>query len=205
MPLRKTVIRAGSSELAGLVEPGPAKGDVIGLPLARRAGGVGQRGILAINRADLAVGVGVGLVRIEHLKLELAHQEDPAVAPVLADAHRRIGRSPLDVQLNVPELTLRLDRPGPRNDLEDAILHAPSRRAPFRRLPGVQACSIEQNYCVLRRRSRGGCRSSRRLDHRRTGTVDVMLLPAEGFRLITITGRSRRQNAQEPGHDDRDE
>ena len=37
MPLWNTVIRAGSTQLAGGVEPGAAEGDVVGLPLAGRA------------------------------------------------------------------------------------------------------------------------------------------------------------------------
>ena len=78
-------------ELAGPVEPGAAEGDVIGLPFPGRARGVEEGGILAIDRPRLTVGVGVGLVGIQHLDLELTHQEDAAVAAVLALAVGRIG------------------------------------------------------------------------------------------------------------------
>ena len=56
-------------QLAVGVEPRAAKGDVIGLPFAGRARGVGERGILAVNGPGLAVGIGIGLVRIDDLQL----------------------------------------------------------------------------------------------------------------------------------------
>ena len=77
-------------ELARGVEPGAAEGDVVGLPLAGRPRGVEQGRVLAVDRPRLAVGVGVGPVGVEHLDLELAHQEDAAVAAVLAHA---VGRA----------------------------------------------------------------------------------------------------------------
>ena len=88
-------------QLAGGVEPGAAEGDVVRLPLAGRARGVEQGRILAVDRAGLAVGVGVGLVRVQHLDLELAHQEDAAVAAILALTLGRARRGPLDVELDV--------------------------------------------------------------------------------------------------------
>ena len=108
-------------ELAALVEPGAAKGDVVGLPLAGGPRGVGQRRILAVNGAGLAVGVGIGLVRVEDLHLKLAHQENAAVAAILALAGRRVGRGPLDMQLHVAEFRLGLDRAGSRGDFHDTI------------------------------------------------------------------------------------
>ena len=56
-------------QLAVLVEAGAAKGDVIRLPLAGRSRGVGERRILAVDGPGLAVGVGIGLVRVEDLQL----------------------------------------------------------------------------------------------------------------------------------------
>ena len=144
-------------ELAGRVEPGAAEGDVVGLPLAGRARGVEQGRILAVDRPRLAVGVGLGLVGVEHLDLELAHQEDAAVAAVLAHAGGRVGRGPLDVELDVAELPLRLDRPGPRHRLQVAVGHLPPRGPALGRLPRVEARPVEQDDRILRRlrRDRG--------------------------------------------------
>ena len=65
---------------------------------------------------------------------------------------RRVGRGPLDVELDVAERRLRLDRPGPR----DASRGTPSatfqrRRPALGRLPGVEARAVEQDDRVRRR------------------------------------------------------
>src|ERR1017187_2361551 len=93
-------------ELAVLVKAGPAKGDIVGLPLARGARGVAKRRKLAVNGPGLAVGVGLGLVRVEDLQLKTAHQENAAVTAILALAAGRAGRRPLNMQLNIPEFGL---------------------------------------------------------------------------------------------------
>src|SRR5262245_3682020 len=61
--------------------------DVVGLPFAGFATGVDQRRVLFINRAGLSVGIGLVVVRIEHLKFVTALQEDATVSAPLAFAH----------------------------------------------------------------------------------------------------------------------
>ena len=150
-------MRAGFGELAVLVEAGPAKGDVVGLPLSGRARGVGERRILAVNGPGLAVGVGIGLVGIEDLQLEQAHEENAAVAAILALAAGRVGRGPLDMQLNIPEFGLGLDRSGSRGDFHEPVRHLPPCRAALGGLPGVEVRSIEQDDGILRRRAAAEC------------------------------------------------
>ena len=83
---------------------GGAKDDVVGLPFARLATGVDQRGAVAVERAALAVGIGLVLVAVQDLDLVAAHQIDAAIAPALAAAFDGGGRRPLDVHLAVREL-----------------------------------------------------------------------------------------------------
>ena len=64
-------------QLAVVIEPGTAKGDVIGLPLARGPRRVGERRILAVKGAGLAVGVGVGMVRVDDLNFKLPMRKMP--------------------------------------------------------------------------------------------------------------------------------
>ena len=70
-------------ELLGRVE-----NDVVGLPLAGLAAGVDQRGVVAVERAALAVRIGLVVITIEHLDFIAAHQIDAAVAAALALALR---------------------------------------------------------------------------------------------------------------------
>src|SRR5208337_4442321 len=162
-------------QLAAAVVPRPAKGDVKSLPLARWPCGVEQRRILPVNGARHAIGVGVRFVGIEHLDLELAHEEDAAVAAILACADRRSGRGPLDVKLKIAETRLRLDWSCPRRDLEDSVLQQPASRPALGRFPGAQAGSIEQDDRVPRR----GARGTGRVGDRRLGPVHVVLPPSQ--------------------------
>ena len=199
MPLKKDRQAGRLQELARVVKPRPAKGDIIALPLAGRPGGVEQRWILPVNGPDLAVGVGVGLVRIDDLDLELAHQKDAAVASILALADRRSGHCPLDVQLNIAELRLCLDGPSTRNDFQVPILHHPARGPALRGLPGIQFRSVKQYDRVLRGHGRRRTRS-RGLDNRWPGAVYVMLPPAR--RGGQVTDPASRHAADQPGCQD---
>jgi len=147
-------------------------------PAIRRAGARAfeQGRILAVDRPRLAVGIGVGAIGIEHLDLELAHQEDAAVAAVLALTNGRIRGGPLDVELDVAELSLRHDRPGPRRRLEDAAGHLPAGGPAARRLPSVEVRPVEQDDGIPRRLRRD--RAPGGLDHRRPRAPDVVLPPA---------------------------
>src|SRR5258708_36220078 len=88
-------------ELAVGGEARPVPNDVVRLPLARTPAGIHQRRRLRIDSAGLAVGVGLVVERIEDLQLVFAHEVDAAVAPALVLVMRRIGLSPLDMQMAV--------------------------------------------------------------------------------------------------------
>src|SRR6267143_1339032 len=103
--------------------------DVVRLPLAWRPRGIDERGILAVDRACLAVGIGVVLIGIEHLELVYPHQEDAAVAALLPFALHGGRRGPLDVQLHVAEAAGRDEHAGAGLYLDVAIPHGPFRGA----------------------------------------------------------------------------
>ena len=86
----------GLEQIAGIVKARTAERGVERLPLPGRARGVKERRVLAIDRSGLSVGVSIGPVGIEDLQLVKAHEEDAAIAAVLAlagggegDAHSR--------------------------------------------------------------------------------------------------------------------
>src|SRR5439155_19986067 len=109
---------------AGRRESRSREDDVVALPGAGLARRVHERWILAVHRRGLAVGVRRVVVAVEHLNLELAEQEDAAVAASLTVPLHLARRRELHVQLTVGELGLRaqhslaglehpvLDRPG---------------------------------------------------------------------------------------------
>ena len=81
--------------------------------------------------------------------IQNAYYERPAI---LALADGRVGRRPFDMQLDIPESSLGLDRAGPRRDLHEPVAHFPPRRRSLGGPPGVEARSIEQNDGILGRR-----------------------------------------------------
>ena len=97
---------AGVASLPSSLNRGAVEDDVVGLPLARRARGVDQRRVLAVDRAAPAVGVGRVLIAVEDLDLVAAEEEDAAVAAALAVAFDVLGRGELEVELEVAELVL---------------------------------------------------------------------------------------------------
>ncbi len=78
-------------ELAVLVKAGPAKGDVVGLPLSRGARGVAKRRILAVNRPGLAIGVGIGLVQVDDLQLKSPMRKMPLLPQCSHGPYRQAG------------------------------------------------------------------------------------------------------------------
>src|SRR5262245_367201 len=99
--------------------------DVVGLPFAGFAAGVDQRRVLFVNRAGLAVEVGLVIVRIEHLDFVAPLQEDSAVSTPLAFANDLGRRGPFDVQLDVVKFPLGSDGAGSANDDHRAVLYIP--------------------------------------------------------------------------------
>ncbi len=97
-------------QLSVLVEARPVEDDVVGLPLAGLAAGVDERRVLAVERRPSTVGIGLVVVAVEDLDLVDVHQEDAAVAPVLAFALDHGRGRPLDMELAVAEPLLRPDR-----------------------------------------------------------------------------------------------
>src|SRR5579859_3394696 len=78
--------------------------NVIGLPLARFAAGVDQRGGDTVKSSGLAVGIGFVLIGIQHLNLIPALQVNAAIASALALTFDFTRRSPLNLQLNSAKL-----------------------------------------------------------------------------------------------------
>src|SRR5438876_4525934 len=111
----------GASEFAGCVKARAMPDDVVGLPLAGCASSVHQRRILAIYRGDLAVGVSLAVVRIEHLNFVEAHEEDAAVAAVLVFALGRIGLTKFDVKLAIAKTVLGADVAGLGGNFKVAV------------------------------------------------------------------------------------
>src|SRR4051794_34503895 len=72
---------------------------VVGLPFAGFPGGVHQWRPPTVDRSRLTVRVGLVIPRIEYLHLVPAHQENTAVAAILAFAFNHRRRRPLDVKL----------------------------------------------------------------------------------------------------------
>ena len=92
------------------VEARRVKHDVIHLPFSGRTARVDERRELSIDRRGLSVGIGDVLVRIEHLALVVAHEDDAAVATLLSLALRWRRCAPFDMKLHVAERASRLDR-----------------------------------------------------------------------------------------------
>src|SRR5437588_11791296 len=92
---------SGAQQLSILIEARPVENNVVRLPLARRARGVNQRRILAVNRSRLAICIRFVFVRIQDLNLIDTHQKDATVATLLTLAFGRSGFCELDVQLAI--------------------------------------------------------------------------------------------------------
>ena len=92
--------------------------DVVGLPFAGFAGGIGERDALLVDAAGLAVDVGLVVVGVEDLQFVAGvagaggGEEDAAVAAGLIGAGDVLGDSPLDVELVVLEGALGFDVAG---------------------------------------------------------------------------------------------
>src|SRR5277367_2599810 len=100
--------------------------DVVSLPLARRARGVDQRRILAINSGGASVRVGPVIVGIEHLDFVTSHAEkDAAVSTALSIAVRRGWGGPFDMKLAVPEVLQGADVPAASHAFHVTVAHDP--------------------------------------------------------------------------------
>src|SRR5256885_2108416 len=133
--------------------------DVIRLPLARWPSRVDERRVLAVNGAGLPVGIGVVLVRIEHLEFVDPHQEDATIPALLPFALGRRWCGPLDVQLHVAESTTRDQHPRAWVHFYVAVSDDPFRSRAVFSLPLSEAIAIKQHDRVGRRRCRRCLRS----------------------------------------------
>src|SRR5581483_6023032 len=124
--------------------------DVVRLPLPRRAHRIDQRRVLSVKSPRLAVGVGVGLVAVQHLHLVAAHDLHATVAAALAGAAGRRRRGPLDVKLAVAERLLRHNVAGLGADDQLAVLHFPARLAALGALPLREVLAVEEDDGVGR-------------------------------------------------------
>src|SRR6266513_4567301 len=117
--------------------------DVVLLPLPWSPCWIHERRILTVDRSRLPIGIGVVLVRIEHLQLIYPHQEDSTVPALLAFAFHHRRRGPLDVQLHVAKTARRLDHAGARLYFHVAVLHGPLGRGAVLRPPLRQVFPVE--------------------------------------------------------------
>src|SRR5579859_1990398 len=124
--------------------------DVVGLPLTRLAGGVDQRGVLAVDRSGLAVEVGFVLIRVEDLQFVPSLQNNSAVAPALAFTAHCSRSRPLDMQLAIPEGFPGTDAAGPVDSCH-SVLDLPAGLAPAFALPLRQITAIKKDDGVGRR------------------------------------------------------
>src|ERR1700728_4376881 len=127
------------------------KQDVVSLPEARCAGCVHERRELPIDGARLAIGVGLILVRIQHLHLVAVVQEHAAVAAILVLAVRRRGLGELHVQLAVSEALARIELTCSGRHLQVTRAEFPFRGAPVFLSPLREVPSIEKQHGVKRR------------------------------------------------------
>ena len=131
-------------------EPWTVEDDVVGLPLARRTCGIHQRRILAIDRAGLAVRVGLVPVGLQHLNFVQRVQIHAAVARLLIAAMGRVRGSPLDVQLAISERLLGDDVAGAGGDLEVAVAQFPGDGLSVVLLPGGKVPAVEELHGIGR-------------------------------------------------------
>ena len=156
--------RAGEHFLA-VFPDGRVEHDVVRLPLAGAAAGVDERRVLPVDGGGLPVGVvrvgvgglgGVGLVGVQHLELEVVHQEHARVAAALADAFDLDGRGPFHVELEVAAvLRLRADVARALDGLQRAVRELPLGRLHLHRAPVGERLlgAVEEDDRVARRQA----------------------------------------------------
>ena len=121
------------------IESRGSKEHVVGLPFAGLAAGIHDRRLLLVDRATLAIEVGLIDERVEDLQFIATHEMDAAVTATLTGAFDLGGRCEFEMQLAIAEALLRGDRVLGRRDFtvgDDPILAA---------LPSVHIRSAEQN------------------------------------------------------------
>src|SRR5258706_1520794 len=170
---------SGAKQLSVFIKTRPVEDDVVGLPLAGRTRSVHQWRVLAIDRASLAVRIGLALVRVQDLSLVESLQEDAAVSAVLVLALCGKGLGKLHVQLAIAKSFARVDVPRLWHDFEITVLHFPLRRAAVLVRPFGKILAVEKNYCIRRRTPRrilrAGCPG---IDHRRYWPTGIVNFPS---------------------------
>ncbi len=159
----------------GLVED-----DVIGLKLASFTAGIDQRRRLAIDRTRLSIGIGLIVITVKDLYFMLAHEEDAAVAASLSLTLPCGRRSPLDVELAIPEGLLGADFA--LGDLHGAVHEFPrARTLVLGHAPRIQVRAVKEDDGI------GGRLARFSLNHLRPRAVHVMNAPRmRVIRRVTI-------------------
>ncbi len=94
----------GPLDVAISLETGGVENDLVGIPFTGFAHGIGQRGRLFVDRARLAVEVGLILERVKNLNFIESQQVTATVAAALSFSANFGGCRPFEVQLDVPEV-----------------------------------------------------------------------------------------------------
>jgi len=141
----------GLQQFAAGIEARAVEDDVVPLPLAGWTRGIDERGVLAVNGARLAVGVGFVFVGIEDLNFVGVHQVDAAVAAFLALTARRRGFHKFDVKLAIAEGVLRVNVVSVGDDFGVAVFDFPIGGGAVFGDPFVESLAIEKDDGVGRR------------------------------------------------------
>ncbi len=128
---------------------GTFKDDVIGLPFARLFNGVAKGRVLPVHCPALAVCIALVVVGIEELDFIVPEDDQATVAATLAVPFDFGRGGEFQVELEVPEILLGLDRPGLGCDFHEIADDFPFDGLPWLCvLPAIQTCAVEEDRGV---------------------------------------------------------
>ena len=191
----------GRFQGAVLIEDGGSPGDVVGLPFARLAVGVGQWNGLLVDAAGLSVHISFVVVVVEHLQFVAGiagagrGKNDSAVAAGLAGAGHVLGNSPFDMKLIVLKAALGLDVAGIFADGDDAGGDGPLRGsgAILGRDPLIEILAVEEHNRVG---GRGSTRSAGGYDFG-LGLPDLRVFGLGSGGLLSKCGHGERHEKKQ--------
>lgn len=146
---------AGAGALPVVVEAWGGEDDVVGIPLAGRAHGVYEGGVLLVYGARLAIRVGAVLVAVEDLYLVAILEEDTAVAAPLAFAFNGGRGAKLEVELAVGKGAAGFDVAGAFYNRHGIGFELPGGGFPVGVLPLAEVGAIKEDEGIGRRAAYG--------------------------------------------------